>query len=284
MRSVTRLIIALVIFLLPASIACRKAPTTSNEVVAIPASTAPLDPQDRLWEGAPEFLTPLILQDLVDPRLMKVSTPEIRVRAIADGSLISFRIEWADKRMDNLPAPGQSLDGCAVQLPTRIEADAPAPQMGEAGRPVEVTFWRADWQSWGGGKGDSIRDLYPNASVDHYPFQARPLEPGSGAQKDMELRYSPARVLGNQRSGPREIPIENLISEGPGTLKPDKEAGANGKGIRTEKGWQVVLRRSLPRGLESGARTRVAFAVWEGSQGESGSRKMRTGWIPLLRK
>jgi hypothetical protein len=37
----------------------------------------------------------------------------------------------------------------------------------------------------------------------------------------------------------------------------------------------------MPDGLNPAARTQVAFAVWEGAAQESGSRKMRTGWIGL---
>jgi hypothetical protein len=31
-----------------------------------------------------------------------------------------------------------------------------------------------------------------------------------------------------------------------------------------------------------GGRGQVAFAVWQGSNQEAGSRKMRTGWVPLV--
>jgi hypothetical protein len=44
----------------------------------------------------------------------------------------------------------------------------------------------------------------------------------------------------------------------------------------------VVISRKLPDGLEGGARTQIAFAVWQGSEQEAGARKMRTGWIPMV--
>jgi hypothetical protein len=46
----------------------------------------------------------------------------------------------------------------------------------------------------------------------------------------------------------------------------------------------VVLIRQLPAGLSAANGSQVAFAVWEGSREEIGSRKMRTGWIPLVMK
>ncbi len=77
--------------------------------------------------------------------------------------------------MDDQSGPGRMVDSCAIQVPQKIEKDAPAPQMGEAGRGVEITMWRADWQAYVNGRGDTIRDIYPNAAVDHYPFDANSL-------------------------------------------------------------------------------------------------------------
>jgi DMSO reductase family type II enzyme heme b subunit len=81
-------------------------------------------------------------------------------------------------------------------------------------------------------------------------------------------------------SGPRERPVEDLIAEGPGTLRPGT-ARSNGRGARTANGWQVVISRPLPAGLVPGGRTQVAFAVWQGAHGEAGARKMRSVWVPM---
>jgi len=279
-----RVIISIACLTWLAGLGCTRAPTQTNEVVAIPSTTISLDPNNAVWDKAPEHLATLLLQDLVEPRQMRASTPEVRVRAITNGSEIAFRLQWLDPKKDDLPGPGVGVDACAVQLPGMIENNPPAPQMGETGRPVQVTFWRADWQASVDGRGDSIRDLYPNAAIDHYPFQAPSVEPGSAVQKEMARRYAPAEAVGNRRSGPRESPVEDMVAEGPGTLAPAAETSSNGKGVRSKDGWLVVVRRRLPAGLAPRVRTQVAFAVWEGSQGEAGSRKMRTGWIPLLRQ
>lgn len=263
---------------------CSRKPIAVTEVVAAASPSLPLDPQDRQWVAAPEYTGALLLQDLVEPRLMTPSTTQLKVRALTDGVRIAFRLEWQDPSPDDAPGPGRSIDGCAVQLPQETSPVPPAPQMGEAGRPVQVTFWRADWQAAVDGRGDSIRDLYPQASVDHYPFQAPTLGAGSEAQKEMARRYAPAEAVGNLRTGPRKVPVEDLVAEGPGTLTPAPQQASDGKGIRSKAGWLVVLRRLLPEGVGPGQRTQVAFAVWEGSHGEIGARKMRTGWVPLLRQ
>ena len=281
MRISSRPFSLVLILCLLAAAGCRRAPQRTNEVVAV-SQAAPLSPNDAAWNQAPEYLAKLLLQDLVEPRLMTPSTPELLVRAITDGSDIAFRLQWADPAQNDLPGSGRFLDACAVQFPKTNDPKPPAPQMGEPGRPVQITFWRADWQASVNGRGDTIRDLYPNASIDHYPFEASALEKGSTAQKEMAKRYAPAEAAGNRRVGPRAMPVEDMVAEGPGTLAPAPSSRSKGQGVRTRDGWAVAIVRPVPDGLTPGARTVVAFAVWDGGRQEVGARKMRTGWIPLL--
>jgi len=270
--------------LLLAMTACSSPPARTAEVVAVPVSQLPAGPGEGAWNQAPEHLAKMIPQDLVEPRLMNPSTTEVRVRAVTDGTAVVFRLEWADENKSDTPGPGKMVDACAVQIPQKMDKEPPDPQMGMAGKAVQITYWRADWQASVDGRGDTIRDLYPNAAIDHYPFEAKSLEPGSQAQKEMSLRYAPARNLGNVRSGPRLQPVEDLTAAGPATLAPGSALGSSGMGRYGKTGWAVVIRRPLPEGLIAGQRTAVAFAVWQGSQREAGARKMRTAWIPLLRK
>lgn len=265
-----------------AVLGCRQTPPApTSEVVAMTRSSLPSSPSDPIWNELPVHVAPLLLQDMVEPRQLAPTTREVRVRAASDGARVAFRLEWADTTRDDRPGPARFSDACAVQVPAKVERDVPAPQMGEAGRVVEISFWRASWQAVVDGRGDSIRDLYPQASVDHYPFEAASLEKDPQAKAEMALRYAPARALGNSMSGPRRNPVEDLVAEGPGTLGPARETRSAGKGERTPGGWAVVIARPMPVGLTPGTRTQVAFAVWEGSHQEGGSRKMRTGWIPL---
>lgn len=263
--------------------ACQKAPPASTaEVLVVSRPGLPSDPTDAAWNEVPVHVAPLILQDMVEPRLLKASTAEVRVRAITDGTRLALRLEWTDSTKDDLPGPAHFSDACAVQFPAKVAAEMPAPQMGEKGKPVEITFWRASWQATVDGRGDTIKDLYPNAAVDHYPYQAASLEKSSPLQREMEARYSPARALGNRMAGPRERAVEDLIAEGPGTVTSARPAGSDGRGRRTKDGWSVLIARPLPDGLAPGKRSQVAFGVWEGSQQEGGSRKMRTGWTPIV--
>lgn len=264
--------------------ACSRAPKLVNEVVAIERSTLPSTPADAAWDKAPVHVAKMIPQDQVEPRLLTATTSEVSVRALTNGSEVAFRLEWSDASKSDAPGPARMVDACAIQIPEKLEKDLPEPQMGQDGKRVQVTYWRADWQASLDGRGDSIRDLYPNASIDHYPFEAKALEKGSAEAKEMAQRYAPAAASGNLRGGARTTSVEDLVATGPGTLSPGPSLASKGKGIHQQDRWTVVITRKLPDGLALNQRTHIAFAVWQGSQMEAGARKMRTGWIPLVRR
>jgi len=257
-------------------------PAPPAEVVAVKRAAVPTEPGDAAWNGLPAFPAALILQDMVEPRLLEASTRQVDVKAITDGKRVAFRLEWADPGDEDRSDVASFTDACAVQLPALVKADVPAPQMGETGRPVEIVYWRAGWQAMVDGREDSIKAFHPNAAVDHYPFEAPSLEKGSPEQVAMAKRYAPARALDNPMAGPRKQPVQDLVAEGPGTLRPAAETRSTGRGERRPNGWAVTLVRPVPDGLGAGMRSQVAFAVWQGSHAEAGARKMRSAWVPIL--
>lgn len=280
MRLLTIAIIMTILF----AAGCRRVQVPTAEVNVAQVKEITLDPNASLWNNVSLHASKMIPQDIVDPRLLEVSTTEVQVKAITDGQQIAFRLEWLDSTQNDVPGPKHFLDGCAVQIPAKIEANVPAPQMGEVGKGVEIAFWRADWQAIVEGRADDIKSVYPNAQIDHYPSQAKPLEGNPQALAEAGARYAPARALGNNRTGPREQPVEDMIAEGPGTLTPAAATTSKGKGVRTKTGWAVVIARTVPAGFSSATPTQTAFAVWEAAHGEVGARKMRTGWVPLMLK
>jgi DMSO reductase family type II enzyme heme b subunit len=153
--------------------------------------------------------------------------------------------------------------------------------MGETGRGVEITYWSSAWQARAEGRTPEIRSLYPTASVDHYPFEAASLPPGSPEQKAMADRYAPAHALGNFMDGDGVHTVQDLVAEGPGTLTPAPETRSDGRGRWSGGRWELLLTRPLPAGAPPGARTQIAFAVWQGGREEVGARKMRSVWTPF---
>lgn len=256
-------------------------PVSESEVKAVFEKTIPSNLDDKAWAQIPVHHAKLLLQDMVEPRLMQASTGIVDVQSVTDGQKIIFRLEWNDPTLDDVPGPGRFGDAVAVQLPAAPTPDIPAPQMGENGKPVEITYWSAIFQAMVNGRKDDIQAIYPYANVGHYPFEAAPLKQGSATQQEMAKRYAPARSLENPMSGPRPVPVQDLIAEGPGTLRAADKNLSNGSGKHSQAGWTVVIVRPFPTGAQLGGRTQVAFAVWEGSHQEVGAKKMRTAWIPL---
>jgi len=278
-----RLIILAFIFLSSVLSGCgeKGPPISESEVRAVFESKLPSNLDDSVWERVPLHQAKLLPQDMVEPRELQASTPFVNVQSATDGKQIVFRLSWNDATLNDMPGPGRFGDAVAVQLPAVTTPDVPAPQMGESGKPVEITYWSAIFQAVVNGRPDDIHALYPQAKVDHYPFEAAALKRGSATQEEMAKRYAPARALGNPMAGPRAVPVQDLVAEGPGTLRPADKSISTGNGKHGNEGWNVILIRPLPNGAQLGGRTQVAFAVWEGSHQEAGSKKMRTAWIPL---
>ena len=191
MKNLAKIYLLIFILSLLVFVSCRRAVVITPEVIAISKPAITLDPNDAVWNDVSMHVSKLILQDLVDPRLMEASTQDVSVKAITNGTEIAFRLEWLDGTQNDLPKPQHFMDGCAVQVPVVIDKNVPAPQMGEIGKTVQISYWRADWQAIMDGRADVITSIYPNASVDHYPFEAKSLEKDPNAQKEMAL-YAPS--------------------------------------------------------------------------------------------
>jgi hypothetical protein len=283
MKGVTMHKMLVLLMVAGAVIGCQRVPPSPTaEVVIGSAASVPADPADPAWRSAPEYVAKLLLQDMVEPRQLLPTTTEVRVRAMSDGRTVAFRLQWPDTTHDDRAVDNQFADAAAIQLPSQIEPNVPAPQMGELGRRVEISYWNAGWQAVVDGRGDWLANMFPNASIDHYPFEAPALAKNPDAQRATAMRYAPALALGNPVAGPRTAPVEDLIAEGPGTLTAAPKSVSTGSGRRTSTGWEVVLARPHPAGLTGHVRGQVAFAVWDGLHQEVGARKMRTGWIPLV--
>lgn len=73
---------------------------------------------------------------------------QARLAAVHNGSLLAFRLEWADARADErIRDSDQFVDAAAIMLPSVPQA--PILLMGQKGMPVNGWYWRADEGSAG---------------------------------------------------------------------------------------------------------------------------------------
>ena len=235
------------------------------------------DPVAAMWDGLPEHEAPLVAQNVIEPHLTEASVTKVRVRALHDGRWIAFRLEWEDATDDHNVTTSTFSDAAAVQLPRTREA-RPTIMMGNDGTPVDILFFRAAWQTQ-----DNMRELYPNMPPIHHPPEAA----AEGApRQEMEPHYQAGVGAENPTVvRPDGASVMAFSAEGYGTLSPPEGGyAATGRGVHRDGRWYVVLAREIGEAASSpvaSGRSVVAFAVWNGSNGEVGSRKNRSEWIDL---
>lgn len=236
---------------------------TVRLVAAYSDEDVPADnPQAPVWDTAGPVEIPLSAQTATTPT-GGGSIRAVTVRALNDGKRIYFRLEWDDATKDvSVFAPEDFRDAAAIEFPARGVSSIPSFCMGQSGAQVDIWHWKADWQNDIDNGFVSVPDVYPNAVSDYYPF------------KDDDTFY-PGRESGNSASETnRETPVEDLVAAGFGTLTTAGRQTVQGRGVWDDGRWYVVFGREMrsPGGLyvpfDDGSKLNVAFAVWDGAEGE----------------
>jgi DMSO reductase family type II enzyme heme b subunit len=170
------------------------------------------------------------------------TTRAVRVRALEDGLSVAFRVSWDDDTRDDTTGAVPS-DSAAIQLPIDPE-HVPYQCMGQSTNRVNIWQWKAALEREGATN-----------------LGALPLEnPG----------------------------IVNLTSNGicKAVEAPGEEPQATS--FHDGRQWHVVFSRALAEGgggtapLLAGKNSAIAFAVWNGSRGESRGMKAVSTWNTLL--
>ena len=211
-----------------------------------------------------------------------------------DGNQIAIQLSWADPKKDASAVTPQSFsDGAAIQISS--EKDPPFFGMGGLGNPVTIWNWKAAWQEDLKSRAD-IDTHYPNAVVDWYESQ-RTYQHGSEfeASQSRTSFHDPlfltAWGAGNPLADPeRKLAAEEAQAKGFGTLtttRPPLEQ-VDAQGVWTDGRWSVVFHRALrpsDKGriqLKPGAGVSIAFAVWDGAEGDRNGQKMVSIWNELV--
>jgi hypothetical protein len=209
----------------------------------------------------------------------------VRVRALHDGRRIAFLLEWRDPGPQWLSIKTEQFrDACGVML-----APHPAPPqawlMGTTEVPVNMIFWRADWQRDVDRGFQDVEVAFPNLAVDFYPplvgVEHPPRLPD--AYPPDARMWLPGWQVGNPLSQPvKRSPVEKLRAIGAGTVEPLPTQDAVGRGRWRRGMWRVAVARNLTAGtgpeiaLVPGGTYSAAFAIWTGSQQDVGGRKSIT--------
>lgn len=243
------------------------------------------DPDSTLWQKSTAIDVPLSAQTITIPYLNKTNVKTIKARALRNDRQLAILVEWSDATQDDTLVRVQDFrDAVAVQFPL-ITTVEPYICMGMAGVDVNIWQWKADWQADIAARQD-METAYPNMNVDFYPFAQTAL-PAPADYTDPN--YVTAYQAGNLFAQVHTTPVENLIAGGFGTLTslPIDNQRVQGYGVYANGQWRVIFARDLKTTLpdnaqfDPGKSYPLAFAAWDGANGERNGQKSVSQWISL---
>lgn len=254
----------------------------ANKVSANPME---LQPGDSAWDQSPVYTVNLMAQPMIAPRPKLTLTEKVQIQALYNKKAIAFRLTWEDPEKSDDGRLGKFSDAVALQFPLKPNQEQlPSPFMGSKEQPVHIYHWRAQYQKDQESGKPTMKDLYPNMSVDMYPLEFKDPEFPQGTP-DQQRVFSPAAALGNPQAYAKHG-VDEILAEGFGTSAVADSFEAESKGVWANGKWQVVISRPLQSKLgsliQSGSDNALCVAVWQGGQNEVGSRKsLSMMWINL---
>ena len=254
---------------------------TQLVVGKVAADLSTPDPSAEYWRNVPDGPVLLTAQPMVAPRPETTTTGSVMVQAVHDGKRVAFRLRWKDTEKSEAGHLGEFSDALALEFPVK-EGSPPLVMMGSKDNPVHLFHWRAQYQRDHEKGKPSMKDLYPNSSIDIYPMEFKDLPAAKEAATD---QFAPGRAEGNPQAYVKAS-IDEIIAEGYSTSSVQEGHGSAAKGEWKNGEWTLVIVRPLAieggSTLHVGGSDNIAFAVWQGGKGEVGSRKCVTmAWTPM---
>ncbi len=225
------------------------------------------DPLDRAWEQFDPVRVPL---NPLWPEPYPVLA--VAVTVMHDGKQIAVLCQWKDAELNGAPIRVQDFqDSMALQF--ALGGKPAFVGMGDKDNPVNLWYWRAGWQQEMDGPRPDMDTRYAALHVDTY----------------FATGYRTASDAGNPLAVTPKSPVEDANAHGFGTLKSQPAGSQNvqGKGVWRNGFWSVVFIRDLKSKdaedvkFDTKQSVPVAFAVWNGEQGDRNGRKVISNWYQL---
>lgn len=266
-----------------------------NRIVAKYVEELPSSTDSDAWSGVEPTqlrMTPLQWRHGADP--------DLSVKALHDGEEIVFRLTWRDETADQPKFDDEQFADIAALELYRGEAE-PFIGMGNFASPVDVWRWTArvpppprvvptfssDSDSSDTDEGTtSNTDQKPGESPVEESKEADSTEPPT-SETDSEATETEEKVRVLSVDEQRRL-SGAITGYGAGTFALEFSQLVHSKGRWQDNAWTVELRRPLRVknnlfgvSLEPGCDASVAFAIWNGSEGDHGGRKAITIWQDL---
>ena len=245
---------------------------------AIPAS-----PSDPAWNEASSVDVPLSSQIIAKPRWYNTSVRNVTVRALNNGKEIGILLTWRDQSRSNEFIQHEDYRvAAAIQLsvaPTKLP-DKPWFCMGQQDQIANIWHWKSDWEAAVAAR--DMEDVYEGIVADGYVEEMGGktyITSGGSAGKEMGP-FNSGAYGGNIFSDAtlRKSSVEDLNAGGFGTLTTQASQDVMGKGEWRNNVWRVVFTRPLTSKDANDAQLEgdyipIAFAVWDGGNGERDGQK-----------
>lgn len=241
-----------------------------NAIPVLKRVELPTDPMDPFWDSVDPVRVPL---NPLWPEPNQVYA--VAVSAVTDGRRLAILLRWRDDLPQHTAIRVQDFqDGAAIQF--SLTADYGFLGMGDRQNPVNLWSWKAGWQAEADGQPPAPEVPYASMHVDTY-FQP-------------ERQFNTARSAENLIAQAHKTPVEDANARGFGsfTSQPPAQQNVSGRGLWHDGFWSVSFVRDLESGeaediqFKVGGRVPIAFAVWNGEQGDRNGRKMVSNWYQLL--
>ncbi len=243
-------------------------------VIAVPRvrGALPAEPLDPTWDRIESARVPL---NPLWPEPYPI--PAVAVRALHNGRAIALLLQWRDEIFDGAPVRVEDFqDAAAIQF--SLTGGFPFIGMGDGQNPVNIWHWKAGWQQTVDGARPDVETVHPALHVDVYPDPV------------MQATYRTAEAAGNLLAARSlKSPVEDANAVGFGTItsQPTATQNVRGRGVWAGGFWNVVFVRELRSRdrqdvqFAPGETVPVAFAIWNGAQGDRDGRKVFSHWFQL---
>lgn len=260
------------------------------DITVTKVGALPTDPMAVEWQKTPAQNVMVTPQMMTKPILSfaEASISKIKAQALTDGQSIAWRVSWEDAEADQNVDVGRFPDAVAIEFP--LEGNA-LPMMGGVTRDssgkVQIIYWKGLWQKDIDEGFQDVRDVHPNAYSNHYWFAEgkSPHTVPESFKNPVSHQWFIAKQAGNPGAiFTRSQPAQEIVAKGWGTITPQPESATTAQGVWKDGKWTVVFSRPLTTDdpndyqFKAGEKGQIAFAVWQGKDGNRGARKHWSPW------
>ncbi|MFQ5859129.1 MAG: ethylbenzene dehydrogenase-related protein [Anaerolineae bacterium] len=246
------------------------------------------DPNAAQWQQTQPIEVPLSAQIVAKPRWYETKIKSVTARALHNDQQLAILLEWVDLTQDTRALKSEEFrDAAAIEF--SLVDGKPFFCMGQQDGEVNIWHWKADWEADLAGFQD-LQQVYAGMVWDYYPFsQAEPNVIAAAAQTEpiFITGWGAGSLLSNPERPATSVEDLNAGMFGTLTAQPAEGQNVRGKGVYADGAWRAIFYRDLtsPEAddmqFEVGRFMPIAFAAWDGANGERDGQKSVSSWYFL---